>query len=145
MTPIVRLRPEVEGNQREGSHQFWRIRSGGSCKPYHRRAQQKGAHTLDQRAYVLSGTQSAPYVCVWRRTTRRTNQGERVMNTDIVQGKWHQLKGSVKAQWGKLTDDELDQVDGNAEKLVGLVQERYGYARQRAEQEVDSFFARQKV
>ena len=67
------------------------------------------------------------------------------MNTDILQGKWHQLKGSVKAQWGKLTDDELDQVDGNAEKLVGLVQERYGYAKQRAEQEVDSFLARQKT
>jgi uncharacterized protein YjbJ (UPF0337 family) len=74
-----------------------------------------------------------------------THQGENVMNTDIIQGKWHQLKGSVKAQWGKLTDDELDQVDGNAEKLVGLVQERYGYAKQRAEQEVDSFFARQKM
>jgi uncharacterized protein YjbJ (UPF0337 family) len=67
------------------------------------------------------------------------------MNTEILQGKWHQLKGSAKAQWGKLTDDELDQVDGNAEKLVGLVQERYGYAKQRAEQEVDSFLARQKA
>jgi uncharacterized protein YjbJ (UPF0337 family) len=67
------------------------------------------------------------------------------MNTEILQGKWHQLKGSVKAQWGKLTDDELDQVDGNAEKLVGLVQERYGYAKQRAQEEVDSFLARQKA
>ena len=67
------------------------------------------------------------------------------MNTEILQGKWHQLKGSARAQWGKLTDDELDQVDGNAEKLVGLVQERYGYAKQRAEQEVDSFLARQKT
>jgi uncharacterized protein YjbJ (UPF0337 family) len=81
---------------------------------------------------------------------RETNKGretnkEYVMNTDIIQGKWHQLKGSAKAQWGKLTDDELDQVDGNTEKLIGLVQERYGYARQRAQQEVDSFFARQKM
>jgi uncharacterized protein YjbJ (UPF0337 family) len=67
------------------------------------------------------------------------------MNTEILQGKWHQLKGSAKAQWGKLTDNELDMVDGNAEKLVGLVQERYGYARQRAQEEVDSFFARQKM
>ena len=67
------------------------------------------------------------------------------MNTEIWQGKGHQLKGSAKAQWGKLTDNELDMVDGNAEKLVGLVQERYGYARQRAQQEVDSFFARQKM
>ena len=67
------------------------------------------------------------------------------MNTDIIQGKWHQLKGTVKEQWGKLTDDELDQVDGNAEKLVGLVQERYGYAKNRAQQEVDSFFERQRT
>ena len=67
------------------------------------------------------------------------------MNADIIKGKWHQLKGSARAQWGKLTDDELDQFDGNAEKLVGLVQERYGYAKQRAEQEVDSFLARQKA
>jgi uncharacterized protein YjbJ (UPF0337 family) len=78
------------------------------------------------------------------RSHRETNK-EHVMNTDIIQGKWHQLKGSAKAQWGKLTDDELDQVNGESEKLVGLVQERYGYARQRAEQEVNSFFARQKM
>jgi uncharacterized protein YjbJ (UPF0337 family) len=67
------------------------------------------------------------------------------MNTDILQGNWHQLKGSVKAQWGKLTDDELDRVDGDAEKLVGLVQERYGIEKQRAQREVDSFLARQKA
>lgn len=78
------------------------------------------------------------------RSHREANK-EHVMNTDIIQGKWHQLKGSAKAQWGKLTDDELDQVNGEGEKLVGLVQERYGYARQRAQQEVDSFFARQKM
>ena len=53
------------------------------------------------------------------------------MNTDILQGKWRQLKGEARVQWGKLTDDDLDQVQGQAEKLVGLVQERYGYDRQR--------------
>ena len=67
------------------------------------------------------------------------------MNSDILQGKWRQLKGEARTQWGKLTDDDLDQVQGQAEKLVGLVQERYGYAKQRAEQEVDSFLARQKA
>jgi uncharacterized protein YjbJ (UPF0337 family) len=65
------------------------------------------------------------------------------MNTEILQAKWRQLKGSVRAQWGKLTDDEIDRINGNAEKLVGLVQERYGYEKQRAQQEVDSFLARQ--
>jgi uncharacterized protein YjbJ (UPF0337 family) len=61
------------------------------------------------------------------------------MNTDQVKGMWHQWKGEAKVQWGKLTDDDLTRVEGNAEKLVGVVQERYGYARERAQQEVDSF------
>ncbi len=62
------------------------------------------------------------------------------MNTDILKGKWHQLKGEAKVQWGKLTDDDLDQVEGESEKLVGRVQERYGYDRSRAQDEVDRFF-----
>lgn len=65
------------------------------------------------------------------------------MNMDQMKGKWTQMKGSVKTQWGKLTDDEVTQVDGNIDKLVGLVQERYGYAKERAQEEVDGFFKRQ--
>ena len=61
------------------------------------------------------------------------------MNADVLKGKWLQLKGKVRSQWGKLTDDELDQINGNSEQLVGLLQERYGYARDRAEREVDTF------
>ena len=61
------------------------------------------------------------------------------MNTDQLKGKWHQVKGEAKRQWGKLTDDELTQIDGSTEKLVGLVQERYGYARERAAKEVADF------
>ena len=64
------------------------------------------------------------------------------MNTDVLQGKWKQLKGEVKRQWGKLTDDELDMIEGNKDKLVGLVQERYGYARDKAAREVDDFVSR---
>jgi uncharacterized protein YjbJ (UPF0337 family) len=64
------------------------------------------------------------------------------MNTDVVKGKWHQLKGEVKTQWGRLTDDDLTAVEGDAEKLVGRVQERYGYERDRARREVDDFFKR---
>jgi uncharacterized protein YjbJ (UPF0337 family) len=65
------------------------------------------------------------------------------MNKDQLQGKWHQMKGAVKAQWGKLTNDDLDEIDGNLERLIGIVQERYGYARERAAKEVDDFRARQ--
>lgn len=64
------------------------------------------------------------------------------MNTDQLKGQWLQLKGAVKTQWGKLTDDEVTQVEGNIDRLVGLVQERYGYAKERAQEEVDSFFAK---
>jgi uncharacterized protein YjbJ (UPF0337 family) len=61
------------------------------------------------------------------------------MNTDTLKGQWHQIKGEAKVRWGKLTDNDVDQIEGNAEKLVGLVQERYGYARDRAEKEVKEF------
>jgi uncharacterized protein YjbJ (UPF0337 family) len=64
------------------------------------------------------------------------------MNADVLKGKWHQLKGEVKSQWGRLTDDDLNQVSGDAEKLVGRVQERYGYARDEAKREVDDFMKR---
>jgi uncharacterized protein YjbJ (UPF0337 family) len=65
------------------------------------------------------------------------------MNKDQLQGKWHQMKGAVKAQWGKLTNDDIDEIDGNLERLIGIVQERYGYARERAAKEVDEFRRRQ--
>jgi uncharacterized protein YjbJ (UPF0337 family) len=64
------------------------------------------------------------------------------MNADVLKGQWHQLKGAVKSQWGKLTDDDLDKASGDSEKLIGQIQERYGYARDRAKREVDDFFAR---
>jgi uncharacterized protein YjbJ (UPF0337 family) len=64
------------------------------------------------------------------------------MDANILKGKWLQLKGSVREKWGQLTDDDVDKVSGSVDRLVGLIQERYGYAKQRAEAEVDSFLAR---
>ena len=62
------------------------------------------------------------------------------MNMDQIKGQWLQMKGAAKTQWGKLTDDELTQVEGDVDRLVGLVQERYGYEKDRAREEVDRFF-----
>ncbi len=64
------------------------------------------------------------------------------MNKDILQGKWREMKGKVKEQWGKLTDDDLDKIDGKSEQLLGLLQQRYGYARDEAEEEYKRFTER---
>ena len=55
------------------------------------------------------------------------------MNKDILEGKWKQIRGEAKAWWGKLTDDDLDRANGKFDVLAGLLQEKYGYTRQRAE------------
>lgn len=64
------------------------------------------------------------------------------MNSDILQGKWNQLKGSVKETFGRLTDDDLMQVQGSADRMVGILQERYGYTKEQAKQEWDKFVGR---
>jgi uncharacterized protein YjbJ (UPF0337 family) len=61
------------------------------------------------------------------------------MNRDIVEGNWKQIKGDVKSRWGKLTDDQLDVISGNREKLVGQIQESYGVGRDEAEQQIREF------
>jgi uncharacterized protein YjbJ (UPF0337 family) len=66
------------------------------------------------------------------------------MNWDTIKGNWTQLKGSVREQWGNLTDDDIDRIEGNREQLVGRVQERYGYMRDQAEREVDTWAGRVK-
>jgi uncharacterized protein YjbJ (UPF0337 family) len=62
------------------------------------------------------------------------------MNEDIFAGQWKQMRGELKSWWGKLADDDLDRISGQKDKLIGLVQEKYGYARDQAEQEVDRHF-----
>jgi uncharacterized protein YjbJ (UPF0337 family) len=61
------------------------------------------------------------------------------MNWDQVEGKWKQYKGQAKEKWGKLTDDDLDVVDGKRQQIVGKIQERYGISREAAEQQADEF------
>ena len=62
------------------------------------------------------------------------------MNKDIMEGKWKQIKGDMKAKWGKLTDDEIDQAEGNSEKLAGILQEKYGLEKEEAKKEGDKLF-----
>jgi uncharacterized protein YjbJ (UPF0337 family) len=61
------------------------------------------------------------------------------MNEDTLKGQWTQIKGRVREQWGKLTNDDLDQIQGRAEQLIGKVQERYGIQRDEAKRQVDDF------
>jgi uncharacterized protein YjbJ (UPF0337 family) len=61
------------------------------------------------------------------------------MNSDQLKGKWKQLKGSAKEKWGKLTDDDLDVIDGKHDQLIGKVQERYGIAREAAQKQVEEW------
>jgi uncharacterized protein YjbJ (UPF0337 family) len=61
------------------------------------------------------------------------------MNSDQLQGKWKQVKGSVKEKWGKLTDDDIDVINGQHDQLVGKIQERYGIAKEEARKQVDEF------
>jgi uncharacterized protein YjbJ (UPF0337 family) len=65
------------------------------------------------------------------------------MNEDILKGKWNQIKGQVKQQWGKLTDDDLDRISGQKDEIIGLIQERYGWERNRAESEYNDFMKSQ--
>lgn len=64
------------------------------------------------------------------------------MNDDKIQGQWKQLAGKAKAQWGKLTDDDLKVAEGNSEYLVGKIQERYGIQRDEAKKQVKDFSSR---
>jgi uncharacterized protein YjbJ (UPF0337 family) len=59
------------------------------------------------------------------------------MNQDQVSGKWKQVKGQIKKQWGKLTDDHIDRAEGNYEILIGKIQERYGTSREQIKRKLD--------
>lgn len=61
------------------------------------------------------------------------------MNWDQVEGKWRQLKGSAREHWGEFTDNDLETIAGNREKLVGKLQERYGYAKEQAQKMADDW------
>jgi uncharacterized protein YjbJ (UPF0337 family) len=65
-------------------------------------------------------------------------QRRNTMNDDIFKGKWKQLRGQIQQKWGDLTNDDLDRMQGTQTEFEGLLQERYGYTKERAKQEVDN-------
>ena len=62
------------------------------------------------------------------------------MNWDIIEGKWNQLKGSVREKWGDLTDDEVTEMAGKKDKLAGKLQEKYGWTKDEADREIDDYY-----
>jgi uncharacterized protein YjbJ (UPF0337 family) len=66
------------------------------------------------------------------------------MNWDQTKGNWHQIKGKVRTEWGKLTDDDLVAIDGKREQLLGKLQEKYGIAKEEAEKQMDGFLKKIK-
>jgi len=61
------------------------------------------------------------------------------MNRNILEGKWKQLRGEIRERWGELTNDDLDQIAGQSDKLTGILQERYGYTQMEAERQINEF------
>jgi uncharacterized protein YjbJ (UPF0337 family) len=66
-------------------------------------------------------------------------EGVAYMNSSELESKWQKLKGEIRSQWGKLTDDDLERIAGSKDRLIGLVQERYGYVWDEAQQMVDRY------
>lgn len=67
------------------------------------------------------------------------------MNWDSIKGEWKNFRGKVKEQWGKLTDDDLDVIDGKREQLSGTIQKHYGLAREDADRQIDDWVARNRT
>jgi uncharacterized protein YjbJ (UPF0337 family) len=128
---------------------------------HERRSERRGrcwCAALARSGGYVSGTAPAPVAAVTddelhgvaptlhrRRSNERANMGERNMNWDQISGQWSQIKGSLREKWGKLTDDDLDLVAGNRDKLIGKLQERYGFEKDRALESVDKFIADLKL
>lgn len=67
------------------------------------------------------------------------------MNKNVLEGKWKQLRGTIRERWGELTNDDLDQIAGNRDRLAGLLQEKYGYTQMEAERQIEEFLENTEV
>jgi uncharacterized protein YjbJ (UPF0337 family) len=84
------------------------------------------------------GPWQTSFTAAKRASAGQPYQGDR-MNKDTVEGNWKQLKGKVKEQWGKLTDDDFDVIAGKRDQLLGRIQERHGISREEAEKQVKTW------
>jgi uncharacterized protein YjbJ (UPF0337 family) len=90
-----------------------------------------------QRTEPCTGTTRAHFV--------PKKAGGKTMNEDTLKGQWLQLKGKIREQWGKLTDDDVDQIQGRAEQLIGRLENRYGIARDEAQRQVDAWLHNTRI
>jgi len=67
------------------------------------------------------------------------------MNADVLKGRWNQVKGDIRSKWGKLTDDDVTQIQGDTEKMIGKLQERYGLKREQAERDLNDFLNQRRT
>ncbi len=67
------------------------------------------------------------------------------MNPEILRGRWNQVKGDIRSKWGKLTDDDMTQIQGDAEKLFGKLQERYGLKREQAQKDLEQLLNQRRT
>jgi len=68
-----------------------------------------------------------------------------MMNADVLKGRWNQVKGDIRSRWGKLTDDDMMQIQGDTEKLIGKLQERYGMKREQAERDLNEMLNQRRT
>jgi uncharacterized protein YjbJ (UPF0337 family) len=84
-----------------------------------------------------AGVFSSVDICSGNHSMKIPVNGRSYMNQDIVKGKWKQIRGRAKEWWGKLTEDDLDVIDGSRYQLIGKLQERYGFSKERAANELN--------
>jgi uncharacterized protein YjbJ (UPF0337 family) len=94
---------------------------------------------------MRGGGRTARQLLLISRLAEFADAKEGKMNEDTLKGQWTQLKGRAREQWGKLTNDDLDQIQGRSEQLIGKIQERYGIARDEARRQVDAWLSEDRV
>lgn len=85
------------------------------------------------------GTGTVPAINIAAGVEPAKSNQEKTMNWDQAQGKWKQMRGSVRQKWAKLTDNDLDYIAGSRERFIGKLQERYGIAKEEAQTQADQW------